>query len=240
MDFHFFSWSSGGGWKGGPDRKGGHPIPRFDMYVLLDRSTLRQHSALWGEMTRQRAGQFVDRHGWPLEIDTARREIDAFDDGLARYALVRGGGRLLASARLRPGVASMTEAVFSDFRNLLDARLTRGIEVTRFCVAPGLDPLTRAWAVSELLLGLCRTCQGEKVGHLFGVVFPSVRRALRRLGWDARILGRGEDRSGELLLGEWRADAFAAWSIQSTLEAQFAGQGMDVESARARIERSAA
>lgn len=188
------------------------------MYSVLFSDEIRRETSLWNQMHRHRAAQFVARHAWPLSIDAAGRELDAFDDARARYAIVRQGGRLLAATRIRPGRASMLEPVFPSLWNRAGAHLERGLEVTRFCAAPDITGQIRMKAVSDLLLGLCRTALSEGVGHVFGVVFPTVARTIRQAGWPAIIHASDADPSGTLLLAEWQATELNAWNLQASLE----------------------
>src|SRR5688500_4677095 len=103
-------------------------------------------------MLVDRGRQFVDRHKWLLIRDAAGREIDEFDDAATSYCIVEEGFRHRASARLRPASrGSMTEAHFPALWRDAGERLRESVEITRFCVAPGMAPEDRSAAVSDLL-----------------------------------------------------------------------------------------
>jgi N-acyl-L-homoserine lactone synthetase len=169
-------------------------------------------------MLSHRAGQFVRRHGWPLQLDVEGLEIDEYDDEQATYCLVEEEAKHLASVRLRPAKKGcMVQDHFPDLWR--DARkLRRGIEITRFCAAPGLAPDDRLTAVSELLLGLCRYCQRTAIHSFFGVVFPSAARVIRQAGWTGTVVNEMRAAEGSLLLMQWTPSEMVAWTIQERRE----------------------
>ncbi len=184
----------------------------FDQVSLLEVPTLR-HS-----MFAHRTGQFVARHGWPLQLDAAGLEIDEYDDGAATYCVVEQQGRHHASVRLRPAATgSMVEDHFAGLW-LRGQGLRKGVEITRFCAAPGLGADDRLTAVSEMMLGLCRHCQRTGIDSIFGVVFPAVARVIRQAGWTGAVLNEADGPDGALLLVQWIPSEMVAWAIQERRE----------------------
>ena len=115
----------------------------------------------------------------------------------------------IASVRLRPAATgSMVEDHFAGLW-LRGQGLRKGVEITRFCAAPGLGADDRLTAVSELLLGLCRHCQRTGIDSIFGVVFPASGAGdPARPAGPAAVLGRDarRPRAGHLLLVQWIAE----------------------------------
>jgi acyl-homoserine lactone synthase len=169
-------------------------------------------------MFQHRTDQFVDRHGWPLHLDAEGLEIDQYDDDAATYCIVEQDGRHIASVRLRPAAAGcMVDDHFPELR-MPGQSLRKGVEITRFCAAPGLSPDARLTAVSDLLLGLCRHCQRNGIGNVFGVVFPAVARVIRQSGWAGALLNEIDGADGRLLLMQWTPSERVAWTIQERRE----------------------
>lgn len=188
------------------------------MFLAVDSAGLAERRELRRSMFAHRAGQFVGRHGWPLRLDAEGLEIDEYDDEGATYCVVEEEGRHRASVRLRPATAGcMVEDHFPALWPR-GRRLRQEVEISRFCAAPGLAPDERLTAVSDLLLGLCRHCQRNDIGSMFGVVFPSVARVIRQAGWAGKVLNevRGADES--LMLVQWTPGDMTAWTIQERRE----------------------
>lgn len=186
------------------------------MFFTLGQCRLSADPGLRRAMLIDRGQQFVGRHRWRLRLDSSGLEMDEYDDPAATYCVVAEGARHLASVRLRQAAdGCMVERYFPA---LWRPELVGGLEITRFCASPSLTPDERLTAVSELLLGLCRHCQREKIGSFFGVVFPAVARTLQRAGWPAEVMQRMEGAEGALLLARWTVGEMVAWSIQERRE----------------------
>ena len=186
------------------------------MFFAVDHAALQEKPGIRRSMLVDRAEQFVARHRWPLRLDASGLEIDEYDDALTTYCGVAETGRHVASLRLRPAAAgSMVER---HFPALWLAGLRDGVEITRFCAAPALSPDARLTAVSDLLLGLCRHCQYEGIGSVFGVVFPAVARVIKQAGWTGTVLNETQDAAGRLLLAQWTPSDLVAWNIQERRE----------------------
>jgi hypothetical protein len=89
------------------------------MLKVLDHSRLTQDPRLADSMLRDRAAQFVERHGWNLSLGPDGHEVDEFDAPGTIYCILEEDRRHLASVRLRPARdGSMVER---HFRPLWDA-----------------------------------------------------------------------------------------------------------------------
>ena len=188
------------------------------MFLAVDRTDLALMPLLRHSMFSDRASQFVARHGWALDLDTAGLEIDEYDDTLATYCIVEGEHRHRASVRLR--TAATGSMVEHHFPELWRTDLSERVEITRFCAAPDLGLEDRLTAVADLLLGLCRHCQRTGIRSIFGVVFPAVARVIRQAGWAGEVIAQQESPGGTLLLVDWVPSNLVAWTIQEKLEAR--------------------
>lgn len=189
------------------------------MFFALTQEGLTKKAAVHHSMFADRAQQFVARHKWPLQVDDSGFEVDEYDDTLTTYCVVTNGIRHLASLRLRPAATgSMVEQHFPALWDGMEAQLRGGVEITRFCCAPLLAPEARLTVVSDLLLGLCRHCQGAGIESVFGIVFPSVARVLKQAGWPAEVLKATRDDGEALLLARWIPSNLVAWNIQECRE----------------------
>ena len=183
------------------------------MLKVLDHSRLAHHPRLADSMLRDRAVQFVERHGWNLSLGPAGREVDEFDAPGTLYCILEERGRHLASVRLRPARdGSMVERHFRPLWDTFGPELHPSWEVTRLLLAPGRAGRN---ALGELLIGLCGLCLRQGIPSFFGVVFPSVARVLSRAGWPPQALGRLERDGETLLLASWQATHLVHWTLQA-------------------------
>jgi acyl homoserine lactone synthase len=183
------------------------------MLKVLDHSRLTQDPRLADSMLRDRAAQFVERHGWNLSLGPEGHEVDEFDAPGTIYCILEEDRRHLASVRLRPARdGSMVERHFRPLWDAFGSELHPSWEVTRLLLAPGRAGQN---ALGELLIGLCGLCLRQGIPSFFGVVFPSVARVLSRAGWAPRILGRLERDGETLLLASWQATHLVHWTLQA-------------------------
>jgi acyl homoserine lactone synthase len=183
------------------------------MLKVLDHSRLTQDPRLADSMLRDRAAQFVERHGWNLSLGPDGHEVDEFDAPGTIYCILEEDRRHLASVRLRPARdGSMVERHFRPLWDAFGPELHPSWEVTRLLLAPGRAGQN---ALGELLIGLCGLCLRQGIPSFFGVVFPSVARVLSRAGWAPRILGRLERDGETLLLASWQATHLVHWTLQA-------------------------
>lgn len=147
-------------------------------------------------MFEARKRVFIDLLKWDLPVLAGRYEVDQFDDGNAVYLIVTDeDARHLASARLltttRP---ALLDSLYPD---LVDGPVPRGpdvLEITRFCLSPGIGARLRRKARDALLVGLARYGLDQGIRSYTGVAEVSWFEQIRRFGWDCRSLGapRGE------------------------------------------------
>lgn len=188
------------------------------MFQVVSFAELVATPSLRESMLRHRAVQFVDRHGWKLQL-TGALEIDAFDRAGTGYCVLSHDSRHVASIRLRHAAdGSMVEQHFPAFWNHQSDLLRDLPEVTRLCIAPRSAPEWCREALGELLLGLCCHCLRTGIDRFFGVVYPSVARSLERAGWTPEILEEFETPDGRLLLATWRVSHRVHWDLQAMIE----------------------
>lgn len=162
-----------------------------------------------------RARQFVDRHRWPLTLDSDGFEIDDFDCVGTTYCLVRQNDTHLASLRLRhPVDGSMVQRAFAPIWDRHGTALAKGLEVTRLCTARQLPECERRIATVELLLGLCRFGVGSGQTSLFGLVYAAVARTIARAGWESTVLDRFDHEGRTILLAHWECSPLVDWALQ--------------------------
>ncbi|RVV96650.1 autoinducer synthase [Mesobaculum littorinae] len=175
------------------------------MIRYLYGSALARHPALRDGMFRDRAGQFCDRLGWPLDRDAAGREIDAYDTDAALYVMVVGPhGCHRGSMRFLPTTGRTMLA--DHFAHLCPEGAPRapGVwECTRFCLAPGATGTGGARISAALMLGALEMGLQLGLTGSVGVFDARMLRVYRRLGWPPVVLG--EDGAGKdgIAAGRW-------------------------------------
>ncbi len=185
------------------------------MITTLEHGEFSGKCDLAAAIHRDRAAQFVRRHGWPLELTGDGAEIDAFDMPGTEYLICESDGCHLASLRLRrASIGCMAETAFPEMWRRHGAVLGGMSEVTRLCSAPWLDGASCRAAIAELLIGLCRHGRRSGQEQLFGVVYPGVARAIARDGWTAQKLDVFETDGRETWLCRWDCSAEADWRLQ--------------------------
>lgn len=188
------------------------------MFEVLSYSDLLNAPTLRRNIHCDRMQQFHNRHGWGVSVTRDGLEIDQFDKEGTIYCVVRDGPSHQASLRLREARdGNMVEQAFGQFWNGHARALRGAVEVTRLVSSRESHGTFRQLSVAELLLGMCRHSRATDRPDLFGVIFPSVARALSRTGWAPEILdqmGKGRDK---LLLARWTATAAVDWTLQETV-----------------------
>lgn len=180
-------------------------FPRLRYIAAPD---LVQHPHLRDSMFRNRAEQFIDRLGWPLERDERGWEVDDYDRQGPIYAIwevypgIHG-----ASARFLP---TLERTMVADhFAHLCPEGIPSSPliwESSRFCISPLAD---RRAAVALVL------AHGEIMARFdllafIGVFDRAMERVYTRLGVAPSVIGRGEAFGEEVGVGLWemRADAW--------------------------------
>lgn len=197
------------------------------MIRFIYASQLAQYPVLADSMFRDRATQFRDRLGWPVNVDQNGHERDEYD-GMNPLYLVweRADGTHGGSMRVLPTIGrTMVNDHFRHLNGGIAIRHTHVWECTRFCLAPeGADIIHVAWA-----LMLAGQELGLRLGlrEAVGVYDYRMTRVYRRLGWEPRRINRRDETGDDICLGSWqfgthirdeiarraglRADAAAAW-----------------------------
>ena len=161
------------------------------MLLIIDRQNrAREHRAL-RSMFETRKRVFIDLLKWDLPALAGRFELDHFDDVDATYLIVTDGdGEHLASARLllttQPGLLD------SLFPQLVDGPVPQGpevLEITRFCLSPGIGARQRRVARDSLLVGLVEFALANSIRTYTGVAEAGWFRQIEAFGWDCRALG---------------------------------------------------
>jgi len=204
------------------------------MLLLVD-STNRalEHKAM-RTMFEARKRVFIDLLKWDLPALAGRFELDHFDDHDATYLIVTDrDGEHLASARLllttRPALLDTL------FPELVDGAVPQGddvLEITRFCLSPGIGAGQRRTARDALLVGLAEFAIANGIRTYTGVAELPWFRQIQGFGWDCRPLGEPVLRKGQALVG-LRID------IDETTVATLAAAGIVSDAAAASAARAA-
>jgi acyl-homoserine lactone synthase len=161
------------------------------MLLVIDQSNrAMQHRAL-RTMFEARKRVFIDLLKWDLPALAGRYELDQFDDIHATYLIVTDGeGHHLASARLlqttRPALLD------SLFPELVAGAIPHGddvLEITRFCLSPGIGASRRREARDHLLVALAEHALSHAVSTYVGVADLAWFRQIQTFGWECRSLG---------------------------------------------------
>lgn len=202
------------------------------MLLLIDhRNRATEHEAI-RSMFEARKRVFIDLLKWDLPALAGRYELDQFDDADATYLIVtdENGGHL-ASARLllttRPALLDTL------FPGLVAGEIPHGddiLEITRFCLSPGIGAHRRRIARNALLVGLAEFALENDVSAYTGVAELGWFRQIQTFGWDCRALGEPVLHSGQALTGlrididESTVAKLAAAGITSNASAASAAQ----------------
>ena len=204
------------------------------MLLLVD-STNRalEHKAMRA-MFEARKRVFIDLLKWDLPALAGRFELDHFDDEDATYLIVTDrDGEHLASARLllttRPALLDTL------FPELVDGAVPQGddvLEITRFCLSPGIGARPRRTARDALLVGLAKFALANGIRTYTGVAELPWFRQIQGFGWDCRPLGDPVLHKGQALVG-LRID------IDTSTVAKLAAAGIVSDAAAASAARAA-
>ena len=204
------------------------------MLLLVD-STNRalEHKAMRA-MFEARKRVFIDLLKWDLPALAGRFELDHFDDEDATYLIVTDrDGEHLASARLllttRPALLDTL------FPELVEGAVPQGddvLEITRFCLSPGIGARQRRTARDALLVGLAKFALANGIRTYTGVAELPWFRQIQGFGWDCRPLGDPVLHKGQALVG-LRID------IDTSTVAKLAAAGIVSDAAAASAARAA-
>lgn len=171
------------------------------MLLVIDhQNRVREHRAL-RSMFEARKRVFIDLLKWDLPALAGRFELDHFDDVDATYLIVTDAdGDHLASARLL--LTTRPALLDSLFPHLADEPVPQGpeiLEITRFCLSPGIGARQRRVARDSLLVGLAEFALANGIRTYTGVAELGWFRQIEAFGWDCRALGAPRLHDGQAL-----------------------------------------
>jgi len=173
------------------------------MIIIIDQMNLDLQSKVLRSMFEARKHVFVDLLKWDLPVLAGRFEVDHFDDGEAIYLIVSDlAGRHLASARL---LATTRPALLDSlYPDLVDGPVPCGVdilEITRFCLSPGIGARLRREARNNLLVGLAEYALAHGINSYTGVAEHGWFEQICTFGWNCQALGPSHVHDGRLLTG---------------------------------------
>jgi len=165
---------------------------------------LQGHAALRDSMLRDRARQFADRMGWPVTVDAAGREQDAYDALDPLYIIwQRPDGTHGGSARFLPTTGqTMVNDHFLHLSPGVAFRSPFIWECTRFCLSPQADGRIAA----ALMLGGGEVMRGFGIDHFVGVFDARMLRVYRMIGASPDVLGMEGSGRTAIGVGLWSYD----------------------------------
>lgn len=203
------------------------------MLLLVDSSNRALEHRAMRTMFEARKRVFIDLLKWDIPALAGRFELDQFDDEDATYLIVTNeDGDHLASARLllttRPALLDTL------FPGLVAGEVPHGgdvLEITRFCLSPGIGARHRRTARDALLVGLAEFALANGVRTYTGVAELAWFRQIQTFGWDCRALGEPTLHRGQALAA-LRIDIDAA-TIAKLAAAGIVGHAAAAAAARA-------
>src|SRR3546814_20444194 len=133
-------------------------------------------------MFEARKRVFIDLLKWDIPALAGRFELDHFDDVDATYLIVTDAdGEHLASARLL--LTTRPALLDSLFPELVDGPVPQGadvLDITRFCLSPGIGARQRRVARASLLVGLAALSPAQGIRLYPGVAELSWFRQVAR------------------------------------------------------------
>lgn len=191
------------------------------MLLIIDHSNRTREHHVLRSMFEARKRVFIDLLKWDLPALAGRYEVDQFDDEDAIYLVVSSeAGDHLASARLllttRPALLDTL------FPSLVAGDVPQGpdvLEITRFCLSPGIGARQRRGARDALLVGLAKFALANGIGSYTGVAELPWFRQIQSFGWNCRALG-------EPILHQGHALAALRIDIDDTTIAKLAASGI--------------
>ena len=181
------------------------------MLYYLTESELREKPKLADSMFKDRANQFVSRHGWPdLSVDNNGWETDKYDRLDPLYVVIESAqGAHVGSVRLMP--MSGPNMLHDYFNDLIpkDTYRERGVwECTRFLKSPSAPSVTSL----ELFIGVHKLLEEAHIDCVLGLFNTPMLRIYRVLGWEPEVIAKRCDPTARLFVGRWKKGN-AAWHI---------------------------
>lgn len=172
------------------------------MLLIVDSTNRALEQKAMRTMFEARKRVFIDLLKWDLPALAGRFELDQFDDEHANYLIVTDvEGEHLASARLL--LTTRPALLDSLFPGLVDGEVPQGegvLEVTRFCLSPGVGARQRRTARDALLVGLADFALANGIRTYTGVAELAWFRQIQSFGWDCRPLGEPVLHRGQALV----------------------------------------
>ena len=169
--------------------------------IIDHQNRASEHRAL-RSMFEARKRVFIDLLKWDIPALAGRFELDHFDDVDATYLIVTDAdGEHLASSRLL--LTTRPALLDSLFPELVDGPVPQGadvLEITRFCLSPGIGARQRRVARDSLLVGLAEFALANGIRIYTGVAELAWFRQVERFGWDCQPLSPPRLHGGEALV----------------------------------------
>lgn len=147
-------------------------------------------------MFKDRAAQFKDRLGWPMQVDERGWETDRYDALNPLYVVWQlPDGTHGGSLRFLPTMGSTM--INDHFLHLTDGQTIKDPDIwecTRFC----LSPEAGGEVAAALMLGGAEIGKNFGLSHAVGVFGQTMTRVYRQLGWGPVLLGSHEGVSAGL------------------------------------------
>lgn len=160
------------------------------LHIVDHQNRTREHQML-RSMFEARKRVFIDLLKWDLPALADRFELDHFDDEDATYLIVADpDGNHLASARLL--LTTQPALLDTLFPELVGGEVPQGadiLEITRFCLSPGIGARQRRIARDALLVGLADYALANGIAAYTGVAELAWFRQVEAFGWDCQALG---------------------------------------------------
>lgn len=171
------------------------------MLKFIYAADLDQHPDLAAAMFRDRACQFRDRLGWPVQVDENGFEKDEYDDLNPLYVIWQEpDGSHGGSMRFLPTTGrTMIADVFPHLGDIARIRSPLIWECTRFCLAKGAG----SHVAAALMLGGGELMRQFDLTHFAGVFDARMVRIYRMIGSSPDILGSEGSGRDEIHLGLW-------------------------------------
>lgn len=161
------------------------------MLHIVDQANRPREHRVMRAMFEARKHIFIDLLKWDLPALAGAFEVDQFDDVDATYLIVTDGeGAHLASCRL----------LLTTRPALIDTLVAPGVsqavphgpdilEITRFCLSPGIGAARRRTARDTLLVTLAEYALANDIRAYVGVAELPWFRQIQTFGWSCRPLG---------------------------------------------------
>lgn len=173
------------------------------MQAIQDTINLFRENSTLQSMFSARKRIFVDALGWDVPVLADRFEVDQFDTPKADYIVISDGNRgHRASARL---LQTEGPHILADlFPELASSAVPRGVnivEITRFCIDPGVSKCGKRAVRNQLVSALADHAVKNAITAYTAVATTSWFRQIVRFGWDCHALGPSRSIGGETLVG---------------------------------------